>query len=69
MGRYGSERKKRDPQITYRRKIDKITKWYNRLMKEREKRVINPNTKEEPKRKELKDLDYYISKISKPRGE
>jgi hypothetical protein len=25
----------------------------------------NPNTKQEPKRKDLKPLDYYIDKITK----
>jgi len=54
----------------YQKKVDKITKWYNYLLKERENpkgnNLINPNTKEEPKRKELKELDYYIGKIKKP---
>jgi len=57
----------------YQRKVNKITKWFNRLLKFRENpkkdNLINPNTKQAPKRKELKDLDYYISKIKKVQGE
>lgn len=63
--------KKRDNNV-YAKKVSKITKWYNHLQKEREqdvriknKQMINPNTKQEPKRKELKPLDEYISKIKK----
>jgi len=64
-----SSDKKRDPQITYRHKVDRITEWYNRLLKCRENpkgdNLINPNTKQEPKRKELKNLSFYIDKIKK----
>jgi hypothetical protein len=50
----------------YQRKISKVTKWYNNLLKERENpTVINSNTKQEPKRKQLKPLDFYIDKIKK----
>jgi len=71
MGRYGSERKRRDPMIAYHNKIRRITNWYNRLMEYRKENpiVINPNTKQEPKRRELKELSYYIDKIKKPKGE
>ena len=53
----------------YQNKINKITKWYERLMKFREKEIINPNTKQPTKRKELKSLDWYLEKIVKPRGD
>ena len=71
MSSYGSDRKRRDPQITYRHKVAKITTWYNRLIKYREEHpiIINPNTKKEVVRKELKDLQYYIDKVKKPQGE
>jgi len=62
-------RKKSRTQAGYQKKVDKITKWYNQLLKNREKEVINPNTKQPVKRKELKSLDYYIDKIKKPIGE
>lgn len=47
----------------YEKKVRRITAWYNHLLKEREKEVVNPNTKEVIKRKELKPLQEYISKI------
>jgi hypothetical protein len=57
----------------YQNKVNKITKWYTDLLKCRENpkgnNLINPNTKLEPKRKELKPLDFYIDKIRKPQGE
>jgi hypothetical protein len=57
----------------YQNKIKKITKWYNNLLKCRENpkgnNLINPNTKEEPKRKELKPLKYYIELLTNPKGE
>jgi len=60
--------KDRSPSV-YNNKVKKITDWYNHLLKEREKdEVINPNTKDYPKRKELKSLDFYIEKITKSRG-
>ena len=62
-------RKKSRTQAVYQKKVDKITNWYNQLLKNREKEVINPNTKQPVKRKELKSLDYYIDKIKKPIGE
>jgi hypothetical protein len=31
--------------------------------------LINPNTKQEPKRKELKNITYYEGTIKKPQGE
>ena len=30
--------------------------------------IINPNTKQEVKRKELKPLQYYLDQLSKPQG-
>jgi hypothetical protein len=59
-------------QSCYNKKVEKVTKWHNDLLKQREqetrmkkKQMINPNTKQEPKRKELKELSYYISLIKK----
>lgn len=54
----------------YQNKVNKITKWYNRLIDFREKNseIINPNNKLVTKRKPLKDLDYYIEKIKKSQG-
>jgi len=53
----------------YQNKVNKITKWYNHLQEARKdlkgNNLINPNTKQEPKRKELKSLDYYIGKLKK----
>ena len=60
---------KKRSQSCYQRKIDKITKWYNRLLKFREKEIINPNTKQPSKRKELKPLQFYLDQIKKPIGE
>jgi len=63
---------KKRSQSCYQKKVDKITKWYNHLLEERKqdtrmenKQMINPNTKQEPKRKELRPLNYYIEKITK----
>ncbi len=53
----------------YQNKINKITKWYNHLLKCREKETMNPNTKQPIKRKELKPLNWYLEKIRKPKGE
>ena len=57
----------------YQRKVKKITNWcWLRQEARRDPKgdnLINPNTKQEPKRKELKSLDYYIDKIKKPQGE
>jgi len=53
----------------YQNKVDKITEWYNHLLEERKKEIkINPHNKLPYERKELKELDYYISKIKKPTG-
>jgi hypothetical protein len=46
--------------------VKKVTKWYEHLEKERKNIVVNPNTKQEPKRKELKPLSWYIGKIKSP---
>ena len=61
--------KKQRSQSCYQKKVDKITKWYNQLLKNREKEVINPNTKQPTKRKELKPLQFYLDQIKKPIGE
>ena len=54
-------------QITYQHKVNRIRKWYEHIKKEKIKPIqINPNTKQEPKRKELKPLEWYIEKIKKP---
>jgi len=51
----------------YQRKIDKLTNWYNQLLKFREKEPkINPHNNLPYKRKELKPLDWYLEKIKKP---
>ena len=52
----------------YEKKVRRTTAWYNHLLKEREKEVVNPNTKEVVKRKPLQNLDYYIGKIKKVVG-
>ena len=62
-----SNKPKGRSQITYQHKVDRIRKWYEHLQKERERPIqINPNTKQEPKRKELKELQFYIDQIKKP---
>jgi hypothetical protein len=57
----------------YNKKVKRITDWYNHLTKCRgnpiKDNLINPNTKQEPKRKELKSLDYYIGLLKKSLGE
>jgi len=60
---------KKRSQSCYNKKVERITNWYNRLLKFREKEIINPNTKQPTKRKELKSLETYIEKIKKPMGE
>jgi hypothetical protein len=68
---HGASKVKRSSMIAYNRKVRAITKWYNRLVALREKNpiVINENNKQEVKRKELKPLDWYLSKLRKPKGE
>jgi len=53
----------------YQNKVKNLTDWYNHLIDERKNEKINPNTKQEVKRKELKNLDYYIGLLKKPQGE
>jgi hypothetical protein len=64
---------KKRSQSAYNNKVNKITDWYNHLLEERENpkgdNLINPNTKLEPKRKELKDLEHYIGLLKKPFGD
>lgn len=47
---------------TYTRKVREIKKWHESVMLYREEHseVINKNTKQPAKRKELKELSYYI---------
>lgn len=56
----------------YQKKINRIIKWYNHLLKCRENpkgnNLINPNTKQEPKRKLNHPLDWYLDKIKKSKG-
>jgi hypothetical protein len=57
--------KKRSATV-YNRKVNKITKWYEILEKNREIPVrTNPNNKRPVGRKELKPLEEYITKIKK----
>lgn len=58
---------KKRTQDTYQKKVDKVTKWYTRLLELRKKEKINPNTKQPVKQRELKDLDWYVDKIKKPK--
>jgi len=60
---------KRDPTISYNHKVDRITKWYNRLMKIREQypQKENENIHQLVHRKDLQPLNWYISKIAKPK--
>jgi len=60
---------KKKSQSAYDRKVKKIEKWYNHLLKCREKEIINPNTKQETKRKPLKELDYYIKLLKQFKGD
>lgn len=57
-------------QSTYDKKIKRIRAWYAHLEKERNNAkgdsLINPNTKKEPIRAELKPVDWYIDKLKKP---
>lgn len=64
-------RGKKRSQSCYQNKINKLTEWYENLLKERENHPnkINPNTKQEVKRKELKPLNYYIDLLKKSKGE
>lgn len=49
----------------YQNKVDRMTKWFNHLLKCRERDKSNPNTTLPVKRIELKDLSFYIGKIKK----
>ena len=63
---------KKRSQSAYQNKIDKLTKWYTKLInfrKENPTKKIRINEKgdiKEIERKPLKDLDYYLGKIKKP---
>ena len=59
---------KKRSQSAYNNKVKKITKWHKHLLKERELDKINENNKQPIKRKELKELDYYINLLKKPIG-
>jgi hypothetical protein len=57
---------KKRSQEAYNKKVARITAWYERLVLLRDKEAKeNPNTKAPNKRKELKDLNFYISQIKK----
>jgi benzoyl-CoA reductase/2-hydroxyglutaryl-CoA dehydratase subunit BcrC/BadD/HgdB len=60
---------KKRSQSCYNNKVKNITDWYNNLTKSRKEEVINPNTKQPVKRKELKSLNYYIDLVKKSQGE
>jgi hypothetical protein len=60
---------KKRSQSAYNNKVDKLTNWYNHLLKCREKEVINPNNKCPVKRKELKPLEYYIGLLKQVKGD
>lgn len=63
----GKGARKKRGSVTYQKKVDRTTKWYLHLMECRKKEVeTNPNTKLLAKRRELKELSYYIDKIKKP---
>ncbi len=58
---------KKRGQTTYQHKINRITAWYNRLLKFREKAPeTNKHNGQPYKRRELKPLEYYLEKIKKP---
>jgi hypothetical protein len=57
---------KKRSQSAYNNKVKAITDWYNKIITYREKEIINPNTKQPVKRKELKPLEYYIELLKKP---
>ena len=51
----------------YERKVIRIRKQYNHLLKCRETPAdINPNTKVPARRKVLQPLDFYIGQVKKP---
>lgn len=52
--------KVRDPMITYRNKVKKITSWYNKMVKNRQ--MTNALGK---LKKDLRPLSYFIDKIKK----
>jgi len=56
--------KKRSSEV-YQQKREQVTDWYNKLVENRKKEVINPPTKLPIKLKELKTLDWYLDKIKK----
>ena len=51
---------------TYQIKVDQVRAWYEKLLKDRELEVINPNTGKVKTRKELKSIEYYLDQIKKP---
>lgn len=60
---------KQRSQKVYDKKVTKIIKWHEALLKEREIEKINENTKQPIIRKLLKPLEFYLEKIKKPMGE
>jgi hypothetical protein len=48
----------------YHRKVERITNWYNHMVKTRqEKNALGIE------KKPLRSLDYFVDKIKKPKGE
>lgn len=64
---------KKRSQSAYEKKVRRITAWYERLIELRKKPIKenedkNHTDKALRKRRELKDLNYYIGKIKKAVG-
>jgi hypothetical protein len=55
-------KKVRDPGVTYRNKIKKITNWYNKLVKNHQEKDGLGRPK-----KELKPLSFFTDKVVKPK--
>ena len=55
-----NDKQKKRSQSCYNRKVAKITKWYEHILKNRQEQ----NSKKEDK-KPLRELDYFIDKIKK----
>jgi len=64
MSRSRGEKKTHDASVTYRHKVEEITKWYNHILANRQEQNLLKQDK-----KPLKSLSYYIDQIKKPRGE
>ena len=58
-----SSGEKRDSTISYRHKIDKITKWWNHMNEHHQELDGKGNIKQT-----IKPLSWYLDKIVKPKG-